>query len=213
MAEITKTRNYITYFWFLVAIFLFMGLVIHKPQIDTTTYTALWLTEMITFLVIGLYFLKPNTSTAMGAAIASLIWLINQFACWYHYTVGTPTYVATALINSLVFAFVLWQNSASPAKRIHLGLSETKHKTYGTFAMFFMLIFAIWKLWLDMQYGAYAGITWAFGILLLVIASLITLLDMREFSAISTIIAIIGFAASAYATLMYDLTLRLLTAL
>ena len=228
MSELTKTKNYMGIFWFLLAILLFIGLVIHKPEIDTTTYTALWLTEMITFLVIGIYFVKPTSTTAMGAAIVSLVWLINQIACWYGYGTyggtytigeygGTGIYIATALINSLVFAFVLWQNTASRERRLAIPTTSKDHKTYGMIAMCLMLIFAIWKIWLDIQYGAFTGTTWAFsgflwgfGILLMTLASLTVIFEAKEVASIATIIAIAGFAISAYASLAYGLALRLL---
>jgi hypothetical protein len=199
--------------WAVLIVVLIAGLVVHQNAWQI--YWALWLTETITFMLITLYFYSPSNLTGFGALGGSLIWLLNQVACWYYAADShTSVYAITLGMNALLLAGVLL---LPRLKRDAYGLKRGDGKDAATAGLVVMVIFAVWKLYMVNVVFAYgsavfnSALLWGLGILVTATGSIITLLSKdTEKRRYGTYIGATGLIIASCAALYYGLALSVI---
>jgi hypothetical protein len=212
----------LTGLWAILAGVLFLGLVAHYQTLDWNSYWALWVTEILSFVLLAVFFYKPSQVTGYGAVAGSVVWLLNQLNCWYHLTAlqanaylaytqeeWGPFYYLTAALNVVILGFVYWKRDEA---------STEDSMTWGTIGLGIMALFSGWKLYeiYREQFPPgtpvyYSANLWGIGILAMALGSILYLRSSQEANKTYGIYAAaIGVLIAACAALYYGLALTLI---
>jgi len=211
MEKVLAEKNLVAVAWGVLIGVLLLGLTVHGN--DWSTYWALWLTEAATFGLIIMFFFRPSNMRATITLIGSIVWLINQLACWYllqafpAMAIGTliNIYIVTAIINGGLLAYSVFSGETAYKTKV----SDT-NVVYG---LGIMAAFAALKL-----YAAYGTFTfgtavansaylWGLGILFMSLGSILRLKLHKNKEVWGNIIVLLGLLLASVTALYYGLAL------
>jgi hypothetical protein len=202
--------------WFLLGIVLLTS--VFKAfftfgQYETFGLMAIIATEVATYFAVCVALFKPNMLSSIGAFIASVVWFVNQLACWESYTgvvfntFGDMFFVTTAVFNTILLTFALYGNFKAP-----LELGRAKTVLMGSVA--FVFLYAFLKMLIDFVYyindwydAGISGGLWSLGIVIISLGTLVGLVTSAKSRKTILIFMLIGLAISTFAGLYYGLAL------
>jgi len=203
----------LTGIWAILAGVLLLGLVAHNQMLHWNVFWALWITEILSFVLIAVFFYKPSQVTGYGAVAGSAVWLLNQLSCWYygemtHLTNDYQIFYLTAVLNAVILGFVYWKRDEA---------STEDAMTWGTFAMGIMALFSGWKLYeiyreqfIPGTPVYYSANLWGISILIMSLGSILYLRSSQEENQnYGLTAAAIGLLMAAFTALYYGLALTL----
>ena len=205
--------------WAILAGVLLLGLVAHSQTLEWNHYWALWVTEALSFILVAVFFYRPNGITGYGAAGGSAVWLVNQLSCWYYgemthatsvqyWQIMIPLFSVTAFLNAVILGVVYWKRNET---------STEDSMTWGTIAMGIMALFSGWKLYEGHRIGFALGTpignsayAWGIGILAMSLGSILYLRSSEEeYKTYGVYATAIGLLIAACAAIFYGLALTL----
>lgn len=198
-------KKYNTYLWLPLAVGLLAGLLL-RPQ-EWSSYWALWVTEIVTVVLLALYFYFETLHSAIGAFVGAIVWLINQGLCWRGY--GNQIVISGFNILYVVTAI------AAISILVYVGLtrkstSVENQQWFGMGAFIVMTVFCVWKIYeVTQQFvpgtAMYASaLTWGAGILLMSSGSIVYVAKKWDETMAITVI---GLLLAWYAAVAYGMAL------
>lgn len=202
-------QKYTPWAWVALTVGLALGLLVRFNTITTwNLYAPLWITEAVAFMLFALFLLEQDSvSFALGAALGSAVWLVNQVLCWYGYgntillSGFTVIYWLTAIAEITILISALLTTNAK---------SRINTETVGIIGFAIMAVFSVWKfeeIYRNFVYGTPVFISatcWGAGILLMSIGSA---LQVRYKHDAATVITYAGLMVALYASLAFGLAM------
>lgn len=217
MAELVKESRFkIAVVWIILATVLFTAVIYHKQFASSLWYYGIIATEFALYITLALALLKPSWHISLMALFASAVWLVNQICNmgWFDIPMdmGTNISLFSAILNTFLLAAVAFFYLRPQITGV-MGMSEGLQLLL--FAFFVVVIYGVMKFSVDMALlpqwgtGALSGALWAFGILLMAVGTLVSLVLPAKISSIDVpfMLTVVGLIIAMYAAMAYGMAL------
>jgi hypothetical protein len=199
--------------WGLLALITAVAGIMH--QYSSIMLASTIATEFALYAILAYAFFKPSSTVSIISLVASIVWLLNQFG-WNVTGVPWSNTIAIiyAFIATFLLALVVYMNYAKTTVSMDIGKKEGMQILL--LSMFVMIVNMGDKLYLDIVgysswgVGALSGALWAFGILLMVFGSIISMFSTTSLTkgySMGFMLAVVGLVIASYAAIVYGIAL------